>query len=221
VLTCHDFAEIAPERRLILTKAFGKDGAESICLAARDGHVLWTDDLVVAQVAQLEFGVGQRIWTQSVLRAAAANGLLSQSQLHDFNARLLGYGYANTWFGADSLLRAAEIANWSPNGWPFRNVLRFFGNHSISGVERLQMAAAFLITAYQWHLRSPLVWEAIVGATLTSFGDRRMVESLVWMLAADFGAETSIARSVRQAVRTWLVQPLRLLPGNEPRWQSV
>src|SRR5206468_12866459 len=45
---CQELASLDPERRENLVKWFGQHGAESILLAFRPGHVLWTDDLILA-----------------------------------------------------------------------------------------------------------------------------------------------------------------------------
>jgi len=55
-------ASIDPERRERLVKFFGRHGAESIVIASMPGHVLWTDDMILADLAKTEFGV-RRVWT--------------------------------------------------------------------------------------------------------------------------------------------------------------
>jgi hypothetical protein len=59
----HRLAEIDAEVRQTLIDLFGEDTAEAVAFAAREGAVLWTDDLAVAEIARSELGV-RRIWSQ-------------------------------------------------------------------------------------------------------------------------------------------------------------
>jgi hypothetical protein len=44
IVGCVELAKLDKERREITIKALGEGGAESIVLAAKPGHLLWTDD---------------------------------------------------------------------------------------------------------------------------------------------------------------------------------
>ncbi|MGD1154987.1 MAG: GreA/GreB family elongation factor [Terriglobia bacterium] len=62
VLGCQELAAVDPQKRGVLIEAFGNCGAESMVLASKPGHVLWTDDFTMARFAHQEFGV-RNVWT--------------------------------------------------------------------------------------------------------------------------------------------------------------
>jgi len=75
--------ELKASRRKQLVQIFGQSGVESMMLAARAGHTLWTDDLATAELSQKEFGC-QRVWTQQIVEYFCAEGKLDP----DFDAEI-------------------------------------------------------------------------------------------------------------------------------------
>ena len=69
-------AAVEASKREVLENLFGQYGAEALVLASDPDHVLWTDDLIQAQVSAQEFGV-RRVWTQLLLGTLGDEGLIS------------------------------------------------------------------------------------------------------------------------------------------------
>lgn len=208
VSCCRELADFDPERREELLVVFGRDELESMCLAGREGHVLWTDDATVAGAAQEMFGAQRRVWTQVLLRSAADRDLLSQIQFHENSARLIGYGYGTAWFTPETLYWATSMADWSYRGWPFHQVLRYFRSEEVTVRERQQMAAAFLALVFRLEWSSLTRWAGL-GATLTSFANYRLVQSLGPYIDAVLGVDTPDWRELRQLIARWLGGSMR------------
>src|SRR6202030_4093598 len=109
---------------------FGLHGAESIMLASMPGHVLWTDDRVIANVARNEFGV-RRIWTQSAFMARVQAGTLDPAELATATTRLAGWGYTFTTPSLETLMRAGAVSEWDCNQFPLRQALDQFATDSV------------------------------------------------------------------------------------------
>src|SRR5262249_9092971 len=69
VIPVSEVAELPPERRDQWTQLFDRDGLESSVLAARNGNLLWSDDMILRAVARTDFGTTRGAWTQAVLQA--------------------------------------------------------------------------------------------------------------------------------------------------------
>ena len=130
IVGCVELAKLEKQQRELMTKAFGEGGAESVVLAAKSGHLLWTDDLRLAGFAKTEHGV-KSAWTQVVLQWAAQRGYISEQRFVKSTARLIGYGYSFTSPSLASLLAAAEMAEWDQARWPFSKALDQLGTESI------------------------------------------------------------------------------------------
>src|SRR5205823_271575 len=93
---------VEASRREVLEKLFGQYGAEALALASDPDHVLWTDDLIQAQISAQEFG-SRRVWTQLLLGTLADAGIISLEEYSDASARLVGMEVITTMFDALSL----------------------------------------------------------------------------------------------------------------------
>jgi tetratricopeptide (TPR) repeat protein len=133
-------AALQPQRRELLEKAFGQYGAESIVIAADPDHVLWTDDLIQAQLSAAEFGT-RRVWTQVVLGSFAEAGLISPDEYAQASARLIGMEFIATSFDASTVLAGFRLAGWSPQQRPATQFVKIFAG-PIAGLQ--QMFAIFV-----------------------------------------------------------------------------
>jgi hypothetical protein len=106
---CRELAHLDSERRGNLIKAFGLHGAQSIILASNPGHVLWTDDMVLALSAKGDFGA-RRVWTHLVLEANADAGTIAESTYWNALFNLVGYGYSG--LREHIFRRAGSLADW-------------------------------------------------------------------------------------------------------------
>src|ERR1039457_2911029 len=126
-------AALAPEQRDTLEKLFGRYGAESLMLASSSDHVLWTDDLIQAQVSAQEFGT-RRAWTQVVLGTLSDAGLLTAEEYSDASARLVGMQYVATLFDGSSALASFRLAGWLPENYPAKQMLNVFAEVPLIGI---------------------------------------------------------------------------------------
>jgi tetratricopeptide (TPR) repeat protein len=148
-------AAIEPSKRDALEKLFGPDGAESMVLASDAGCVLWTDDLIAAQIAAQEFGVC-RVWTQLVLGNMADAGLVTPEEYSDASARLVGMQFMVTMFDSSSVFAAIRLAGWSAAASPAAQILKVFSDPSTDLPSLLRIFVGFVVRLF----REPLTAEA-------------------------------------------------------------
>lgn len=118
-----ELATLPNEARESLVNLLGRHGAESVVLAARPGHVLWSDDGAVSLIAHHFLPRMRRTWTQAVLADVAGRGLLADEEHRIAVAKLMGFGYAATHFDAAVILAACQVADWNPQAWPLKQAL--------------------------------------------------------------------------------------------------
>ena len=95
------------------------------------GHVLWTDDMILADLAKTEFGV-RRVWTEAALQARAQAGNLDPAELATASTKLAGWGYSFTSPSIETLMRAGSVAVWNPDQFPLKQGLDQFAADSMS-----------------------------------------------------------------------------------------
>jgi len=64
--------------------------APRVCESPRAGHVLWTDDMILADLAKTEFGV-RRVWTEAALQAARPSGQSRSCGIATASTKLAGW----------------------------------------------------------------------------------------------------------------------------------
>lgn len=148
-------------------------------LASEPGRVLWTDDYVVAQLAQKEFGV-HRLWTQLFLQTLAESGTIDEQTLSDASAKLIGYGYYFTSLSMPVLVAACRIANGDPDQWPLQQALKAFADEAVSPDDSLSLITQFLVVMFSDTILANQ--EAILIRALDHLGSRkegiRMIHAL-------------------------------------------
>jgi hypothetical protein len=120
-------AALQPSNRELIEEVFGQYGGESVVLASDPDYVLWTDDLIQAQLSAQEFGV-RRVWTQLVLGTIADAGLVTSDEYSEASARLIGMEYLATLFDASTMLAGFGMAEWSPAPRPAAQFVKVFSD---------------------------------------------------------------------------------------------
>jgi tetratricopeptide (TPR) repeat protein len=115
-----ELASYNSPKREVMEKSFGQYGLEAMILAAKPDHMLWTDDLVQAQLATTEFGA-RRVWTQMVLIFLAELGLLAPKERDRAAAKMVGMQYQTMFFDAPAILEAVELTRARPTESPLKN----------------------------------------------------------------------------------------------------
>jgi tetratricopeptide (TPR) repeat protein len=121
-----ELASFDSPKRETLEKAFGQYGLETMMLAAKPDHILWTDDLVQAQLAITEFGV-RRVWTQTLLVFLAELGIVTAKERDLATAKMIGMEYQITYFDVSAILEAVELTDAKPWTAPLKNFVDEFG----------------------------------------------------------------------------------------------
>jgi hypothetical protein len=194
---------MAPPRRADLIGLFGRDGAETICVAGRPGHVLWTDDFTLVMCAREAFPDISRTWTQAVIQSATVAGVLDHQAFVDASSRLMGWRYVPTQFGVETLVRAAALAGWSAEVWPFPQALEQFGEPRRPLGHRIELAAGFIVRMFA-EMDSRLVRQSVIRAVLNQFGSRETAFILGSRLGSAFGLDAPSSIEARGYVLDWL-----------------
>lgn len=196
------------DRREQLTRSFGRHGAESIVLAAMPGHVLWTDDRVVANLARSEFGV-RRVWTQSALMARAQAGNLEAAELATAGTKLSGWGYSFTTPAIENLMRAGAVAAWNTEAFPLKQALDQFATESVKISDAVILAAELIVNVYaEAYLRAnrTSVTMRLLDRLAARPGGREAIQALPRSLPIRFGLDLIGARELSDAIRGWMAK---------------
>lgn len=126
VVSVIELASYDSPKRDTLEKAFGQYGLEAMLLAAKPDYMLWTDDLVQAQIASTEFGA-RRVWTQIVLIFLSELGIVTAKDRDTAAAKMIGMEYQITYFDVAAILEAVELTSSKPWETPLKNFVDEFG----------------------------------------------------------------------------------------------
>jgi hypothetical protein len=199
-------SSLTANQRAELIGHFGRHGAESIILASLPGHVLWTDDRVVANVARHEFGV-RRIWTQSAFMARVQAGSLEPAQLATAGTKLAGWGYTFTTPSLETLMRAGALASWNPDQFPLKQALDQFATDSVRMPDAVILAAELIVNIYAdaglRSTRTPVI-ARLLDRLAARRGGREAIEALPRSLPIRFGLDLIGARELTNAIRGWM-----------------
>lgn len=198
-------ASIDTDRRERLIKFFGRHGAESIVIASMPGHVLWTDDMILADLAKTEFGV-RRVWTEAALQARAQAGNLDPAELATVSTKLAGWGYSFTTPSIETLLRAGSVAVWNPDQFPLKQALDQFASDAMSMSDAVRLGAELIVKMYNdQYLRGQrrTVTSRLLDRLAARPGGREAIETLPRSLPIRFGLDLIRARELSDVVRGW------------------
>jgi len=201
-------ASIDHDRRERLINFFGRHGAESIVTASMPGHVLWTDDMILADLAKTEFGV-RRVWTEAALQARAQAGNLDPAELATASTKLAGWGYSFTTPSIEMLMRAGSVAVWNPDQFPLKQALNQFAADSMNLADAVRLAAELIVRMYNdQYLRGQrrTVTSRLLDQLAIRAGGRDIIETLPRSLPIRFGLDLIRARELSDVVRGWTAQ---------------
>jgi hypothetical protein len=201
-------ASIDQDRRQRLIELFGGHGAESIVAAPMPGHLLWTDDRILANLARSEFGV-RRVWTEAALKARTQASNLDPAELTTASTKLAGWGYSFTMTMVETLMRAGAVATWNPDLFPLKQALDQFSADTMSLTDTVRLAAELIVRIYNdVYLRGQrrTVASRIVDRLALRDGGREAVEALQRSLPIRFGLDLIRSREFSDVVRGWTSQ---------------
>jgi len=201
-------ASLDHDRRERLISFFGRHGAESIMIASMPGHVLWTDDMILADLAKTEFGV-RRVWTEAALQARAQAGNLDPAELATASTKLAGWGYSFTTPSIETLMRAGSVAVWNPDQFPLKQALDQFADDSMNVSDAVRLAAELIVKMYNdQYLRGQrrTVTSRLLDRLAARPGGRDAVKALPRSLPIRFGLDLMGSRELSDVVRGWTAQ---------------
>jgi tetratricopeptide (TPR) repeat protein len=120
-----ELSALEPAKREPLEEVCGSYGAETMLLASRPDAVLWTDDLIQAELAKTDFGV-KRAWTEIIAEQTMLAGQISEAVRQRIAASLIGMNYTSTYLDSAIMLKAVEMSDATPWRFPFRQFVEIF-----------------------------------------------------------------------------------------------
>jgi tetratricopeptide (TPR) repeat protein len=142
-------ADLPAEQRDELIGLFGRPAAAAIAEAKATGAALWTDDIVVAEIARKSVGVEKRVWTQAVFKLVAPPDVFAELTIF-----LLQWRYFFTRLEPEVVIAACRAASWNPNAPSVLRVVEWLKMPELIADGAVQMCAASL----------RLIWKEEVGA---------------------------------------------------------
>jgi hypothetical protein len=165
-LSAVQLASWSPEERKSITDFVGLYGAEAIALARQSDTILWTDDVIQAQLGAGMFGaIG--VWTQCVLARLADVGVLSREDFVTATAKLVGFEYAGTYMDAAVFIECAKRAQYDPDAAPLRQAIEIIASPQANPQVRFGIFRQLLNHLYSADvspLRSCMVIRACLAA---------------------------------------------------------
>jgi tetratricopeptide (TPR) repeat protein len=199
-------ATVEPEKREALESFFGSYGAEAMVLASDPDYVLWTDDLIQAQVSMQEFGC-RRVWTQLLLGVLTNAGLLTADEYSDASAKLLGMEFVSTTFDAACALAAFRLASWSVEKSPASQLMAVFSDQTADLEGLFRICVEFMVRLF----REPVLPEircSVAREFLDAFADRRraidLLKSLRQQSSVAFGVNALGKDQFDECFDRWL-----------------
>jgi tetratricopeptide (TPR) repeat protein len=197
-----EVASINTEQRDRLIDLFGRDGLESVVVAGRPGHLLWTDDLTLAVIARDDFTTRRRVWTHVLLQEAVEEGVLTQAECDRYGAQLIGLGYAICWCSEGVIEQAGEMAGWRSEVWPLWQVISLFGQSGMPPQMKVELGARAIVLMART-VSSHFSREAFIRAILNRLASRRLAQYLAGRVEQLFGVDVLTAAEALAVIRDW------------------
>jgi tetratricopeptide (TPR) repeat protein len=143
-----ELSALEPAKRELLEGVCGSYGAETMLLASRSGAVLWTDDLIQAELAKAEFSI-KRTWTEIIAEQTMLSGQLTDAVRQRVVASLIGMNYTSTYFDNTIMLKAVEMADATPWKFPFKQFVGIFQKPTGNLQTLLGIFVGFFIRLYR------------------------------------------------------------------------
>lgn len=192
-----DLTEVPAKERQLYIDVVGQYNAETLLLAAREDHILWTDDLALACLARSELGC-KRVWSQVVV------SLFGGGRAADLNLKLFKYGYTFTRVSLNELKTAVEQAKWQVNSEPLSNILSVFSDGSVSPESIATLFGQFV--KYIWQNTMEFTAQQIMLVVLGELSRRQLGTFIIAALPVDtiFGVDCVNAHKARMVIDRWL-----------------
>jgi tetratricopeptide (TPR) repeat protein len=198
--------ELEVPRRNQLVQIFGQLGVESMMLASRAGHSLWTDDLATAEIGRLEFGC-KRIWTQQTVDYFCGEGNLEADFGVEVTVKLMHMRYYYTKPEVRSLLKAVEKTNGDVDKGPLFQSLDWFGDQNVK-IEGIHYIGAMFIKSLWQSDHIENIRQTVTIRILERLAKRSKGLSVItsWLENINniFGLDVVNGAKVKRVIEGWL-----------------
>src|SRR5262249_4916689 len=117
-----------------------------------------------------------------------------------------GWNFHGVFWNVETLLAAAELAEWQMSRWPVPAVTRWLGNSDTDRDQRLSIAAT-AIKAVWGRSISEFAKQAFVFAVLSGIGSLREANRLCDAIRGLFGPDLLSAQQILNCVAVWIQHP--------------
>lgn len=148
IASVEELASIDAAQRERSEKGFGLYGVEAMLLGSKTDMLLWTDDLVQAQMAATEFGT-KRVWTQLVVTLLTDSGLVSAKERDIAAAKLVYMNYSYTSYDVASIIEAIELSDGKPWDGPLKSFVQHFGATDANLAVQFPILVSFIQRLYR------------------------------------------------------------------------
>jgi hypothetical protein len=178
IVPCTMALNINARRKEKLDKLFGASFVDTIIVSSQPGYLLYSDDFVLRNFANIEFNVNG-VWTQAILMYCLEANQLNKEEYNKIIIKLAGLNFYHTSVDANILIEAAKQSNWLPLNSYLKviNTLRYSDELST-----LTVATNFLYQLWQYVIASELR-ECLVFSLLNAITVERNVDYIISKLS--------------------------------------
>lgn len=195
-------AGLKPKQRKQYLEVCGLHSLESVSVAKDEGALLWTDDLFVAVIGELDFG-SKRIWTQLAFKTLEHAARLDSNVYSEMTARLSAWNYISTIWHAQDLIAAGNLCGWDTNAWPLKQCIQLIGKCSLPLSKKARLAMEFLRLLRRSNCIA-LKQSPVIQSVLDSVGSNSAVEWMLQRLDQYFPIDYSSAEFLKVEFLYWL-----------------
>jgi len=168
-------------------------------------HVLWTDDLVAAELARQEFAC-RRVWTQFVFTYFTAKGSIDATACESLTAQLMAMEYYYTKPTVATVMHAFEEAEGDVDKAPLAQVLDWFGDPNVrlegqyficcGSIKGIWQKCAIESTAQQATIR-------ILDRLSQRPGGFKVIDGLLESIERIFNVDVLNAQNAKETIIGW------------------
>jgi hypothetical protein len=141
-----------------------------------------------------------------VLFVLQQEGIISRQEYEQSVARLIGWHYHGVLWNAETLIAAAEIAEWQTQRWPVPQVMQGLRIRDMNALERIRIAAEAIRAVWRLDF-DPLRKQSFVFAVLAGIGSISLVRRLQQAIPTIFSVDILSAFEVVDCISVWLRYP--------------
>ncbi len=174
-------------------------------LLAPPGAALWTDDLVLGSFGKTDF-LTSRVWTQAFLFVMRQEGRITHQEFDQAVAKLVAWHYRGIMWNEDTLVAAAELAEWKMDRWPALQILGYLMVPSTDSLGKLKIAVQAIRIV--WRRELPVLnRQSFLFAVLAGLQSMRLVNRLYLLIPIVFSVDVLSADEVRDCIAVWKRNP--------------